>query len=280
MLSLSNAFDDADVAEFDRSIRSYLGLDGGCAAEPTPPSRRSTGCRCRCATKTANWFRRRPAGMAAVGENVTANARTIADIPQGNPGCAGDILEVRGEVYMSHASISKRSMPACLPSTRPRRARAPNRPVSLPIPATLRPGRCANSIRRSPGRARCVFSPMPGESCRNRWPQTQMRAIERLSEFGFETNPLTALCAESPRRCWRSIDGSRRSAQRSAMTLTALSTRSTISPTRRGSVSGRQRPAGPSRINFPAELAWTRLEASTSRSDGQARSARSPGLPR
>ena len=47
------------------------------------------------------WFRRQLAGDGEVGENVTANALTISDIPQ-HVETAPDVLEVRGEVYMSH----------------------------------------------------------------------------------------------------------------------------------------------------------------------------------
>ena len=44
-------------------------------------------------------------GDGAVGENVTENARTIADIPQQVTG-APQVMEVRGEVYMSHADFA------------------------------------------------------------------------------------------------------------------------------------------------------------------------------
>ena len=44
-------------------------------------------------------------GDGTVGEDVTANVRTIADIPQELPGGAPRVLEVRGEVYMSAAAF-------------------------------------------------------------------------------------------------------------------------------------------------------------------------------
>ncbi len=100
MLSLGNAFDDGDVADFDRSIRSYLGLDAkqplAYTAEPKIDGlslslRYEKGVLIQAATR----------GDGATGENVTANARTIADVPQQLQG-APEVLEVRGEVYMSH----------------------------------------------------------------------------------------------------------------------------------------------------------------------------------
>src|SRR3546814_11147253 len=45
-------------------------------------------------------------GDGLVGEDVTANARTISDIPQQLPQGAPDIFEVRGELYMAKADFA------------------------------------------------------------------------------------------------------------------------------------------------------------------------------
>jgi len=104
MLSLGNAFSDEDVTDFDERLRKYLGLSADqplrYTAEPKIDGlslslRYERGVLVQAATR----------GDGAVGENVTENARTIADIPTKLRG-APDILEVRGEVYMSHADFA------------------------------------------------------------------------------------------------------------------------------------------------------------------------------
>jgi DNA ligase (NAD+) len=104
MLSLENAFDDAEVAEFDDRVRKYLGLgreaDLIYTAEPKIDGlslslRYEHGILVQAATR----------GDGETGENVTENARTIADIPARLTD-APALLEVRGEVYMSHADFA------------------------------------------------------------------------------------------------------------------------------------------------------------------------------
>lgn len=103
MLSLANAFEPEEIAEFDARIRRYLNLapDAPLAytAEPKIDGlslslRYEDGVLVHAATR----------GDGETGEDVTANARTIAEIPARLEG-APALLEVRGEVYMRHADF-------------------------------------------------------------------------------------------------------------------------------------------------------------------------------
>ena len=87
------------------------------------------------------------------GEDVTANVRTIDDIPHKLKGKdIPAVCEVRGEIYMTEAATSSRS-------TSGRRRPAKRR---SPIRATPPPARCGRRTSRSPRRGRCISSPMPG----------------------------------------------------------------------------------------------------------------------
>ncbi|MEM7724052.1 MAG: NAD-dependent DNA ligase LigA [Pseudomonadota bacterium] len=181
MLSLSNAFDAADVEDFATFIRRYLGLgpDAPLAftAEPKIDGlslslRYEDGLLVSAATR----------GDGAVGENVTANAKTIGDIPTRLNG-APDVLEVRGEVYMSHADFA---------ALNERQAAEGGKTFANPRNAA------AGSLRQldpeiTRARPLKFFAYAWGELSAP-LADTQSGAIARLGDLGFQTNPLTARC--------------------------------------------------------------------------------------
>jgi len=96
MLSLNNAFEDSEVEAFDRRIREALGTDlVEYAVEP-----KFDGLAISLVYEKGLLIRGATRGDGYIGEDVTANLRTVRSIPLHLPEGAPEVLEVRGEVLM------------------------------------------------------------------------------------------------------------------------------------------------------------------------------------
>ncbi|MFC3179789.1 NAD-dependent DNA ligase LigA [Cypionkella sinensis] len=245
MLSLENAFADSDITDFDDRVRKYLGTQAALTytAEPKIDGlslslRYEQGVLVQAATR----------GDGEVGENVTENARTIADIPQKLAG-APDLLEVRGEVYMSHADFAALNQ---------RQAAKGDKLFANPRNAA------AGSLRQLDAR---VTAARPLRFFAYAWgalsaplAQTQFDAIARLQQLGFQTNPLTVLCAGPAEMLaqYRRIEADRANLRYDidgvVYKVNDLGLQARLgfrSATPRWAIAHK----------FAAELAWTRLEA-------------------
>ena len=179
MLSLENAFAAEEVAEFDDRVRKFLGFSGALAYTAEP---KIDGLSLSLRYEGGRLVQAATRGDGEVGENVTENARTIADIPQRLTG-APDVLEVRGEVYMSHADFA---------ALNARQAASGDKTFANPRNAA------AGSLRQLDAG---ITASRPLRFFAYSWGDvsaplatTQFGAIGRLAAMGFQTNPLTVSC--------------------------------------------------------------------------------------
>jgi len=104
MLSLQNAFDEAEIRAFDKRVRAAIGDKVVYCAEL-----KIDGLAISLTYAKGRLRRAATRGDGTVGEDVTANVRTIRSVPLAVPSAKGlpDLFEVRGEVYFPIAGFEK-----------------------------------------------------------------------------------------------------------------------------------------------------------------------------
>ncbi len=104
MLSLNNAFGQADFVEFCARVRRFLGLPTD-AALPMVGEPKIDGLSISLTYQDGRLVRGATRGDGAEGEDVTANLRTMKVLPAKLRGRAPALIEVRGEVFLAKADF-------------------------------------------------------------------------------------------------------------------------------------------------------------------------------
>ncbi len=186
MLSLDNAFSDAEATEFFRRARRFLGLpaDAGLTLSAEP---KIDGLSCSLTYENGRLTRAATRGDGTVGDDVTANVRTIAQIPAmlgrsgGTSSEAPGRVEIRGEVYMSRSAFQalnrERAAAGLSLFANPRNAAA----------GALRQQDPAETARRP----LAFFAYAVGLWEGGPAPATHAGLLKRLEGWGFPVNPLS-----------------------------------------------------------------------------------------
>ncbi len=202
MLSLGNAFNDEDVVDFSGKVRRFLKIADEVSL-PITAEPKIDGVSATIRYEKGRLIVGATRGDGLVGEDITANLRTISDIPETLTGeNVPDIVEVRGEVYMGHADFAalnaRYESEGKSPFANPRNAAAGSlRQLDSAITAS-RPLRFF-------AYAWGEMSAMPAT--------TQMNMVAAFKSFGFEVNPLMRRCenVEDLLEVYRDIESQRAS---------------------------------------------------------------------
>ena len=182
MLSLNNAFSDEDIEDFVQRIRRFLQLPESTEiafmAEPkidglSASIRYEHGKLVQAATR----------GDGTVGENITANVRTIKNVPHQLHKPYPNVVEIRGEIYLNRDDFMK------LNEKREKEGEA--------LFANPR-NAAAGSVRQldsgiTASRPLCFFAYALGEFD-GEMPETQQGIRKQIKHWGFDLNEPSRLC--------------------------------------------------------------------------------------
>jgi DNA ligase (NAD+) len=182
MLSLSNVFSEEEARDFIARVRRFLGLGEDdpieIVAEP-----KIDGLSASLRYEHRTFQRGATRGDGTVGEDITANLRTIEALPDTLPKSAPDILDIRGEVFMTRNdffALNKRQ------EDRGEKIFANPRNAAAGSVRQLDPSITARRPLSFFAYSYGEVSDLPATS---HWD-----FLERLRDWGFPTNPLSRLC--------------------------------------------------------------------------------------
>jgi DNA ligase (NAD+) len=182
MLSLANAFSEEDVAEFLGRVRRFLNLaeDVSVAVTAEP---KIDGLSLSLRYENRKLVQAATRGDGAEGENVTANVLHVKDIPQTLASSAPELIEVRGEIYMSNndfAALNEKQIQAGeKPFANPRNAAAGSLRQLDPTITSARPLRFFAY----------AWGEAPELPARSQW-----GVVQAFKTWGLPVNPLMVLC--------------------------------------------------------------------------------------
>jgi DNA ligase (NAD+) len=182
MLSLGNAFDNEDVGEFLARIRRFLNMGEDEPLEIVGEPK-IDGLSVSLRYESGVFVRGATRGNGSEGEDITANLRTIGDIPDEISGNVPDVLEVRGEVY--------------LPKSAFRALNEAQETAGAKVFANPR-NAAAGSLRQldstvTASRPLRMFAYSWGELSAD-IAETQWGFLKTIAAWGFQTNPISRLC--------------------------------------------------------------------------------------
>ena len=185
MLSLENAFSDDDVRDFAAQMHRFLGRPEeepiALTAEP-----KIDGLSMSLRYEAGKLVLGATRGDGVTGEDVTANVRTIGDVPHALPKGVPGVVEVRGEIYLGKADF----------------ARLNEQQAAAGKPLYVNPrNTAAGSLRQkdpkvTAGRPLRFFAYAWGEMSGAPPADSQLGMVQLFADWGFAINPLMRLCID------------------------------------------------------------------------------------
>lgn len=180
MLSLGDVFSEEELLDFINSVHRFLGTEGNITFSAEP---KIDGLSFSARYENGVFVKGATRGDGTTGEDITENLKTIKDLPLKIDGEVPEILEVRGEVYMSKQDFLELN--------------AQSEKDGKKVFANPR-NAAAGSLRQldaniTKDRKLSLFVYTWGEVSEIVW-DSQSQFLEDVRHWGFKTNPYNRIC--------------------------------------------------------------------------------------